>query len=69
MQAGCRGYRPSLAKFNDGYDFAQLREDLGRYGFEIIERCPINEFGQGNFVAMSCVSAANDHSTRYTQTL
>lgn len=58
-----------VGEIHDGYDFAQLREDLGRYGFEITERCPINEFGQGNFVAMSCVSATNNHSTRYTQTL
>lgn len=58
-----------VGEIHDGYDFAQLREDLGRYGFEITERSPINEYGQGNFVAMSRVSAANDYSTRYTQTL
>jgi hypothetical protein len=58
-----------VGEIHDGYDFAHLREDLGHYGFEITERCPINEFGQGNFVEMSCVSAANDYSTLYTQTL
>jgi FkbM family methyltransferase len=42
-----------VGEIHDGYDFAQLREDLGRYGFEVVERRPINEYGQGNFVATS----------------
>ena len=46
-----------VGEIHAGYDFAQLREDLGRYGFEITERRAINEYGQGNFVAMSRVNS------------
>jgi FkbM family methyltransferase len=46
-----------VGEIHNGYDFRQLRKDLGRYDFEITERCPINEYGQGNFVAVSSVSA------------
>jgi FkbM family methyltransferase len=46
-----------VGEIHDGYDFAQLREDLGRYGFQITERRAINEYGQGNFVAMSRMDA------------